>query len=132
QDGQILSLVARGDRAKLATRRLKEFPDALETIRLLAPVGRFDESLGALQRLVRNHPEQTAEAFRAVLEIMHRVPRDENRGYISRLREIVAEVRTRLPGLSAEPAARAERVLLEFDGYFSSPTGDRNAYAIKL
>jgi tetratricopeptide (TPR) repeat protein len=132
QDRQVLSLVTRGAAAKLATRRLRDSPDTPETIRLLATQERADEMLPALQLLVRNHPERMTEAFELLLPNMYRIQRDDTRGYKARLAEIVAAARKQAPNLPVEAGARAERVLLDFDGYLTPPTGNRDAHTLSL
>lgn len=132
QDLQILSLVRKGAAAKLANRWLKESPETPDTIRLLVTNARVEELLGALPLLVRNHPERIAETFEALLSNMHRFQQDlDSRGLKPRLQAIVADARKRSAELSTEASARAERILLEFDGYFS-PAPNRDARTIAL
>jgi hypothetical protein len=132
QDEQVLSLLRKGSAAKSVRRRLTRSPDTPETIRLVAIQERTDEMLRALELLVRQHPERIAEAFELLLPNMNRLQKDDGREYRPRLAQIVAEARKQLPGLPREASARGERVLLEFDGYISPPSGNRDDHTRKL
>jgi tetratricopeptide (TPR) repeat protein len=128
---QLFSLASRSKLVQLASDAARREPDAPETVRLLARAEDFDRMLEVMRRIVDTAPQRIADAFVAAGDALWRFRGDDEQTRRRRetLRQIVIDARQRLPELSPEEAARAERLFITADQEFSR---DRNNWIFTL
>jgi tetratricopeptide (TPR) repeat protein len=93
----------------------------VETVRLSVQARNIDRMLDALRSIVDTQPQRMAAAFEALGEarFQFRGNDEATRRNAERMRQIVADARTRLPDLPREEAARAERQFVPIDAELS-------------
>ena len=101
------------------------------SVRLLARAEDLDRMLVVMRRIVDTAPQRIADAFVAAGDALWRFRGDDEQARQRRetLRQIVSDARKRLPELSPEEAARAERLFISADQEFSR---DRNNWILTL
>ena len=126
----LFSLASRSKLAQLASDAARREPEAPETVRLLARAEDLDRMLQVMRRIVDTAPQRMADAFVAAGDALWRFRGDDEQARRRRetLRQIVIDARKRLPGLSPEEAARAERLFITADQIAADPefSRDRN------
>ncbi len=113
-DHSLWRLQATGLRARLATARFREAPDAPETAGLLLEVGRPDDALDVLRGAMEGDASHVEHALRILVEESHEF-RDGSKDYASRRRELAEVARGRLDEFQDEEAARVAWRLLGLD-----------------
>lgn len=127
----LFSLASKSKLAQLAAEAARREPDAPETVHLLARAEDFDRMLEVMRRIVDTAPQRIADAFVAAGDALWRFRGDDEptRQRRETLRQIVIDGRKRLPELSREQAARAERLFITAEQEFSR---DRNNWTLTL
>jgi tetratricopeptide (TPR) repeat protein len=119
-------LASRSKLVQLASDSARREPEAPETVRLLARAEDFDRMLSIMRRIVDTAPQRVADAFVAAGDALWRFRGDDEQARRRReiLRQIVIDARKRLPELSLDEAARAERLFITVDQEFSRDRDD--------
>ena len=122
-DQAIWGLQLAGLRAKVAARRLEKAPDDSLTLQLLMDLGRYDDVLKVLRRIVDSRPDDLAAAFKALGFNTRQMLGDGARNHGETLGPIVAAARRRLAAVSREQAAIAAREIVKVEAELARQTG---------
>jgi hypothetical protein len=128
QDERIWLLQREGLTRKIASEQLVQAPGSVRTFDLLVQVGRIDDALRVLRRIIGTTPEQIAAAFQIVIHESVRFHEDQSRGHGRILRELATDAGRRAATLPREQAAVAARVLLEVENWL---TPDRREHELR-
>lgn len=121
----LFSPASRSRLQQLASDAARREPEAPDTVRLLARAEDVDRMLQVMRRIVDRAPQRIADAFVAAGDALWRFRGDDEQTRRRRetLRLMVIDARERLPELSPEEAARAERLFITAD---QESSRDRN------
>jgi tetratricopeptide (TPR) repeat protein len=113
----LFALASQSRFAQLASEAGRREPAAPDTVRLLARAEDFDQMLEVMRRIVDVAPQRMADAFVSAGDALVRFRGDDEQTVRRRdtLRQLLIDARKRLPELSREEAARAERLFINAD-----------------